>query len=80
MSEKLVNDIEEQVSIPNFIEIITKTEKLASDVAENFYNAEAPSKPDANTYAENFKQTIFTEKIGPADVATNYHTTLKTLK
>jgi len=80
VSAKFIEDIEKQVSIPNFSEMITKTEKLASDVAENFYNSEAPSKPEANTYSENFKQTIFTAQIEPADVAKNYHTTLKTLK
>ena len=60
--------------------MVTKTEKLASDVAENFYGSEAPSKPDASVFSEAFKATIFTDKIEPADVAKNYHTTLKTLK
>ena len=80
MSDMLIKDAEEKVSIPNFTELLTQTAKLADEVADNFYEASAPSKPDAGTYSENFKQTIFTEKIEPADVAKNYHTTLKTLK
>ena len=68
------------MKIPNFVEIVTKTEKLASDVAENFYSTGAIDKPTAETYSENFRNTIFTDKIEPADVVKNYQTTLKTLK
>ena len=50
MSDMLIKDIEESVNIPNFTEILTQTEKLSNDVAENFYESVAPNKPDASSY------------------------------
>ena len=50
MSDMLIKDIEESVNIPNFTEILTQSEKLSNDVAENFYESVAPNKPDASSY------------------------------
>lgn len=74
--------VEEESKIPNFVDILTQTEKLSNDVAESFYNASAPSKPTTDTYSEQFKSTVFgnSSMVEPAEVAKNYQTTVKTLK
>ena len=74
--------VQEESKIPNFVDILTKTEKLSNDVAETFYSASAPDKPTTDSYSEQFKSTIFgnSSMIEPAEIAKNYQTTVKTLK
>jgi hypothetical protein len=56
-------------------------EKLASDVSENFFRANAPDKPGADTFSENFKNTIFNEQgLGVAEINKTYHTLVSTLR
>ena len=66
--------VEEESKIPNFVDILTKTEKLSNDAAETFYGASAPDKPTTDSYSEQFKSTIFgnSSMIEPAEIAKNY--------
>ena len=47
MSDKLSQSIEDpEYKFPDFVSIVTQTEKLSNDVAEGYYNASVPEKPE----------------------------------
>ena len=65
----------------NFPDILLQTDKLMSDVAENFFKEDAPSKPSADDFAETFKTYIFNGKgMSGGEINKTYHTAVSTLR
>ena len=76
-----MEEVKAQEVLPDFSGILTATEKLSNDVAENFYSGEPPSKPDDNSYAESFKKSIFDESgTSAVNIKTTYHSCVKSLR
>ena len=68
-------------SIPDFYTILTSTYALRNEVAEGFFNQEAPAKLDSDNYQAHFKNAIFKDdNMGPADIKETYEKCLKALR
>ena len=78
--EKKDEEKKETDKIPDFISILTQTERLSNEVAESFYSESAPDKPTTSTFSDNFRHAVFTGELGESEIADNYRTTVKTLK
>jgi len=81
MSTQLMAEVEESKDLPNFTAILTKTDKFSNNVAETIYETNAPEKPNHDTYAEHFRNTIFSDNgLEPKSISGTYHTCVRTLR
>ena len=65
----------------NFTDVVLSSQKLASSVAETFFNQGAPEKLNSNQFADAFKQYIFSDQgMEAGEINKTYHTVVRTLR